>query len=723
MKRHAILASLVLLASCQDFGTTPNGLAPAGEAASASLALVQTPSGAVFTQAEWDAKTDKSPWLVPAAERVAASARLPKSSAGGLSLSVSGASAPRVLCHVNAYICGEIPALLPGSQITYWNDAQWSSASVSAFAQFDAIYLHDFAAGTPSIVNSKDTWGTATSGRVALTGVHFEHCSAGWDPTSGPCRVLKASMQWIHDGVGTGLLMATQYNNGNQLIPNVAPYAGVTYAANGGGWDLVRITDPGHATMQGSTDATLSNFFNSSHSIFANIGGMTSVAEICSTGGSYPGTCAPTAWKSHYLVASVGVADQDGDGVPDSRDNCPTVGNANQADANGNGVGDACESAPSVTISPKSSQVAPGGSVTFTAVAQDSDNPASSLTYEWRVDGIVQPGQVSPTFTRAFSSDATVRVTVRDPGHLSGFDDASVTIQTDATPPVITHSVGGTEGANGWYTSDALLTWTVADDESPVSAQIGCGPATVHSDSDGTTFTCTATSAGGTATESVTLKVDQTAPTASAVVSGTVGDNGWYTSDVAISFVTGDPTSGIASSTGCAATTRTVDGSASYLCKVVNGAGLTGSASASVKRDATRPVIAFSGNAGSYSVDQTIDITCSASDATSGIATDSCADVSGSAFSFALGANTRTATATDRAGNSASATTSFTVTVSEASICALAQRWVANAGIATSMCKQLGSGARAFINHVEAQSGKGISAENAARLIRLARAL
>lgn len=36
--------------------------------------------------------------------------------------------------------------------------------------------------------------------------------------------------------------------------------------------------------------------------------------------------------------------DSDGDGVPDSSDNCPNVSNPNQEDSNNNGIGDACES-------------------------------------------------------------------------------------------------------------------------------------------------------------------------------------------------------------------------------------------------------------------------------------------------------------------------------------------------------------------------------------------
>jgi hypothetical protein len=43
------------------------------------------------------------------------------------------------------------------------------------------------------------------------------------------------------------------------------------------------------------------------------------------------------------LTAGGAAADGDGDGVPDTLDNCPTVANASQADADADGVGDACD--------------------------------------------------------------------------------------------------------------------------------------------------------------------------------------------------------------------------------------------------------------------------------------------------------------------------------------------------------------------------------------------
>ena len=80
----------------------------------------------------------------------------------------------------------------------------------------------------------------------------------------------------------------------------------------------------------------------------------------------------------------------------------------------------------------------------------------------------------------------------------------------DSTPPTIDVQVTGTE-VNGWYTSDATVTWAVNDPESPVTAA-GCGQVTVSTDTAGTTFVCSATSAGGSSTQSVTIKRDTTAP-------------------------------------------------------------------------------------------------------------------------------------------------------------------------------------------------------------------
>ena len=40
--------------------------------------------------------------------------------------------------------------------------------------------------------------------------------------------------------------------------------------------------------------------------------------------------------------------DSDGDGIPDSQDNCPTVFNPGQEDTDGDGIGDVCDNCPSI---------------------------------------------------------------------------------------------------------------------------------------------------------------------------------------------------------------------------------------------------------------------------------------------------------------------------------------------------------------------------------------
>ena len=67
-------------------------------------------------------------------------------------------------------------------------------------------------------------------------------------------------------------------------------------------------------------------------------------------------------------------------------------------------------------------------------------------------------------------------------------------------------------------------------------------------------------------------------------------------------------------------------------------------------------------------MDQQICDPLPASDESSGVASNSCADVVGPAYLYTLGANTIMATATDQAGNSGMGSVSFTVAVTPASI-------------------------------------------------------
>jgi len=232
---------------------------------------------------------------------------------------------------------------------------------------------------------------------------------------------------------------------------------------------------------------------------------------------------------------------------------------------------------------------------------------------------------------------------------------------------------------------------------------------------------------------------DVSPPTVSSIISGTLGLSGWYVSDVRLDWSATDAESGIASSAGCVGSTLTTNTAGIvFICSATNGAGLVATNSVLIKRDASAPVISYAGNAGSYPVNQTVAISCSASDAMSGLASDSCASISGPAYGFGLGEHTYGALATDSAGNAATASTTFYVTVTAASLCELTTSLVTTKGTAVSLCAKLDAIARsidrgqmsskngqigAFVNEVNAQTGKSSSATNAQTLIALAQAL
>lgn len=155
------------------------------------------------------------------------------------------------------------------------------------------------------------------------------------------------------------------------------------------------------------------------------------------------------------------------------------------------------------------------------------------------------------------------------------------------------------------------------------------------------------------------ISTDTTPPVITSIITGTLGTNGWYTSNVTISWSVNDPESGIVSSTGCGTTTLTADTAGSTLtCSATNGVGLSSSKSVTIKIDKTVPTISGSrtpapnGN-GWNNTDVTVNFTCS--DALSGI--DSCGP-SPQVVNTEGAGQFRTGTAKDKAGNTASATVS-----------------------------------------------------------------
>lgn len=160
----------------------------------------------------------------------------------------------------------------------------------------------------------------------------------------------------------------------------------------------------------------------------------------------------------------------------------------------------------------------------------------------------------------------------------------------DSTPPEIQPVYYGTVGANGWYITNVTLNWVVTDPDGPILESHGCDAATLVADTVGTSFTCSATSAGGTNQKTVTIKRDATPPTVSVVADRAPDANGYYNKPVTYAFVGTDPTSGIQA---CSRITYSGpdNANASLLGNCKDNAGNVTSVTQRLKYDATAPKI------------------------------------------------------------------------------------------------------------------------------------
>ncbi len=170
---------------------------------------------------------------------------------------------------------------------------------------------------------------------------------------------------------------------------------------------------------------------------------------------------------------------------------------------------------------------------------------------------------------------------ISDAGYGFAFDSAGrlsvASLGTEDTAPVVAATVTGAKSANDWYTSDVGVSWSVTDPQSGVWSEDGCGDVEVTTDTTGQTITCTATSAGGTASESVTIKRDTVLPSLNPRVSpNPTSQNGSATASPNAT----DATSGIASASCDTVDTSSI-GTYTVACTATDTAGHTNTATTS----------------------------------------------------------------------------------------------------------------------------------------------
>jgi hypothetical protein len=208
--------------------------------------------------------------------------------------------------------------------------------------------------------------------------------------------------------------------------------------------------------------------------------------------------------------------------------------------------------------------------------------------------------------------------------------DFALTQPTDTTPPVITPSVSGALGNDGWYIGNVTVSWSVVDNESSVSSKSGCDTATVSTDTTGVTFTCSATSGGGTASQSVTVQRDATPPTISASASPAANGNGWSDTPVTVSFTCNDATSGVLNCASPQVLNEGADQSVSGTATDTAGNSATSQVTG-INVDLTPPVVGVTGvtNGSLYTLGAVPVAGCTTTDALSGVGAEATLSVTG----------------------------------------------------------------------------------------------
>ena len=168
-----------------------------------------------------------------------------------------------------------------------------------------------------------------------------------------------------------------------------------------------------------------------------------------------------------YKIAGSGVVivDTDGDGIPDSSDNCPLISNAGQLDANSDGVGDVCDSISDTD----------GDGV----VDSLDDNPLVATRWQ------------TPTTTTAwadYSGNITINAAAADIGDELAIYDPNgvlcghtiVTVAGSYGPVNVYGDDPTTTSVDEGAVSGDLLTFKIWDDSAQVELNVASTPATVN---------------------------------------------------------------------------------------------------------------------------------------------------------------------------------------------------------------------------------------------------
>ncbi len=265
------------------------------------------------------------------------------------------------------------------------------------------------------------------------------------------------------------------------------------------------------------------------------------------------------------------------------------------------------------------------------------------------------------------SGEATVRFYAVDAAGNEGSVNA-VQIDYDTIAPTVSHVLTPSPNAAGWNRSDVTVHFDAIDDPdgSGVDASTVTGDVVVTDETAGRIVRGEAYDlAGNRGSDSVEVKLDETAPSIAGAATTTPNGHGWYAGPVTVHFTCSDALSGIAicptdsvlsyEGAGQSRTGSALDAAGNGSSATVGGINI----------DTTDPSIVMHGVAdgGVYTLGAVPGASCSATDAGSGVDGTCRLTVTGG-LANGVGTYSFAATATDHAGNATSVTGSYRVVYS-----------------------------------------------------------
>jgi len=188
-------------------------------------------------------------------------------------------------------------------------------------------------------------------------------------------------------------------------------------------------------------------------------------------------------------------------------------------------------------------------SITLRAAEEMAGSGVAGM--EWALTGahIASETVMEDTSEVLLSAEGVTRATffARDRAGNMGAT-STLDVRIDTTPPEVAATTDVIANAEGWSTTDVIVSFTAADALSGLATV--SDPVLVTAEGASQEITGSATDlADNESTATAVVSIDKTPPLLSVVLSSAANANGWHRSDVRVTFIAADALSGVASIT------------------------------------------------------------------------------------------------------------------------------------------------------------------------------